>query len=93
MENKHPLLVFVYAASVLLALFAEILAWIVIPSDVPAAVRFSVPLVFLATAIVLFPAYKRLDSYIALDVGKARDGDELRAGLANLEKCPSCQCC
>ncbi len=88
MNNKHPLLVFIAATSVVLVACAEALAWIIIPADVPAIVRFSIPLVFLASAIILFPAYKKLDSYFALDVSKVSSEAELHSRLANLGNVP-----
>lgn len=93
MNKKHPLLVLLAISTVLLAVLAEIVAWFVIPESVPDAARLSSPLLFIASSIVLFPVYKRLDSLLSIDVSKMSGEEEMHKGLDKAGKVPLVALC
>ena len=88
MDKKHPLLASLAAGSVALAVIAEIAAWLVLPGSIPAAARFSSPFIFLVTAAVLFPAYKRLDGILFLDLRKVSGEAQMASALDMMGKMP-----
>ena len=88
MNERHPLIFFLAIINVILVVLAEIAAWAVIPASIPASARFTSPLIFLATAVVLFPVYKRLDGLLSLDLRKVSGEEKMRKSLDTMGKVP-----
>ena len=88
MERKHPFLAALAVCTVAAAVLAEIISLGAVTGSVPAMVRFTCPLLFVAMSIVLFPAYKRLDSLLSADLSKVSGERELCDILNKTGKVP-----
>ncbi len=75
MKIKYRLFSIAVIASIVACIGAEIIAFFVIPSDIPSAARFLSGLLFPLGTIVFFPVYRKLDVQLSIDI---KDADEQR---------------
>ena len=93
MEKKRSLLALVATVAVIATVLAELVAAGAVTGIVPAGVRFTGPMLFIAVSALMFPVYKKLDSLISVDVSKLSDERKLHSALEEMGKAPLIAMC
>ena len=93
MKTTHSFLAFLAGCSAVITVFAECTGLITMSANVPAAIRFTAPLIFVVTFIILFPLYKKLGSQLSTNMSKISDERELLLRLEKTGKVPLLAMC